>query len=83
MKPIIMIGAGMAAYSLAREVHKLDKAAALLITTDDGGFYSKPMLSNAFAKKKLAAQLISQSAEQMAEEVGIGDQHHRRACRQH
>ncbi|AMO98736.1 rubredoxin-NAD(+) reductase [Collimonas arenae] len=71
MKPIIIIGAGMAAYSLAREVRKLDKAAALLIiTADDGGFYSKPMLSNAFAQKKLAAQLISQSAVQMAEQIG-------------
>ncbi|SFC50023.1 FAD-dependent oxidoreductase [Collimonas sp. OK412] len=71
MKPIIIIGAGMAAYSLAREVRKLDKTAALLIiTADDGGFYSKPMLSNAFAQKKLAAQLISQSAVQMAEQIG-------------
>jgi rubredoxin-NAD+ reductase len=71
MKPIIIIGAGMAAYTLAREVRKLDKTAALLIiTADDGGFYSKPMLSNAFAQKKLAAQLISQSALQMAEQIG-------------
>lgn len=71
MKPIIIIGAGMAAYSLAREVRKLNKTAALLIiTADDGGFYSKPMLSNAFAQKKLAAQLISQSAAQMAEQIG-------------
>ncbi|AIY40095.1 Rubredoxin-NAD(+) reductase [Collimonas arenae] len=71
MKPIIIIGAGMAAYSLAREVRKLNKTAALLIiTADDGGFYSKPMLSNAFAQKKQAAQLISQSAAQMAEQVG-------------
>ncbi|WP_211460673.1 FAD-dependent oxidoreductase [Collimonas silvisoli] len=71
MKPIIIIGAGMAAYTLAREVRKLDKTAALLIiTADDGGFYSKPMLSNAFAQKKLAAQLISQSAVQMAEQIG-------------
>jgi len=71
MKPIIIIGAGMAAYSLAREVRKLNKTAALLIiTADDGGFYSKPMLSNAFAQKKLAVQLISQSAVQMAEQVG-------------
>lgn len=71
MKPIIIIGAGMAAYSLAREVRKLNKTAALLIiTADDGGFYSKPMLSNAFAQKKLAAQLVSQSAVQMAEQVG-------------
>src|SRR5712664_3415619 len=69
MKPIIIVGAGMAAYTIARELRKLDKAIPLLIiTADNGGFYSKPMLSNAFAQKKLAAQLITQSAVQMAEQ---------------
>jgi rubredoxin-NAD+ reductase len=71
MKPIIIVGAGMAAYTIARELRKLDKAIPLLIiTADNGGFYSKPMLSNAFAQKKLAAQLITQSAVQMAEQLG-------------
>ena len=70
MKPIIIVGAGMAAYTIARELRKLDKAIPLLIiTADNGGFYSKPMLSNAFAQKKLAAQLITQSAVQMAEQL--------------
>ena len=71
MKPIIIVGAGMAAYTIARALRKLDKAIPLLIiTADNGGFYSKPMLSNAFAQKKLAAQLITQSAVQMAEQLG-------------
>lgn len=70
MKPIIIVGAGMAAYTIAREIRKLDKTAALLIiTADDGGYYSKPMLSNAFAQKKLAGQLITQSAAQMGEQL--------------
>ncbi|QRX81036.1 FAD-dependent oxidoreductase [Glaciimonas sp. PAMC28666] len=70
MKPIIIIGAGTAAYTLARELRKLDKATPLLIiTADDGGSYSKPMLSIAFAQKKLAAQLITQSSTQMAEQL--------------
>ncbi|HEY4073496.1 MAG TPA: FAD-dependent oxidoreductase [Herbaspirillum sp.] len=70
MKPIIIVGAGMAAYTIARELRKLDKAIPLLIiTADNGGFYSKPMLSNAFAQKKLAAQLITQSAVQMGEQL--------------
>lgn len=70
MKPIIIIGAGMAAYTLARELRKLDKGIPLLIiTADDGGYYSKPMLSNAFAQKKLAAQLITQNSAQMAEQL--------------
>ncbi|RXZ32909.1 FAD-dependent oxidoreductase [Oxalobacteraceae bacterium CAVE-383] len=70
MKPIIIVGAGMAAYTIARELRKLDKAIPLLIiTADNGGFYSKPMLSNAFAQKKLAEQLVTQSAVQMGEQL--------------
>ncbi|MGZ3159634.1 MAG: FAD-dependent oxidoreductase [Burkholderiaceae bacterium] len=67
MKPIIIIGAGLAGYTVAREVRKLDKLTPLIIiTADDGDFYSKPMLSNAFAQGKSAEQLLGQSAQQMA-----------------
>jgi rubredoxin-NAD+ reductase len=67
MNPIIIIGAGLAAYTLARELRKLDKTTPLtIVAADDGGFYSKPMLSNAFAQNRHAAQLVTQSAEQMA-----------------
>ena len=51
--PVVIVGAGMAAYSLAREFRKLDKASALVIVTGDAGHaYAKPMLSNAFALGK-------------------------------
>jgi rubredoxin-NAD+ reductase len=71
MKPIVIVGAGLAAYTVARELRKLDKTVPILmITADNGGFYSKPMLSNAFAQKKQAAQLITQSASQMGEQLG-------------
>src|SRR5471030_265810 len=67
MQPIVIIGAGMAAYSLARELRKLDKTSRLtIVTADSGGAYAKPMLSNAFALNKQASQLMSASAEQMA-----------------
>lgn len=70
MKPIIIIGTGLAGYTVAREFRKLDKTTPLtIITCDDGGFYSKPMLSNAFAQGKQAAQLVTQSAAQMAAQV--------------
>lgn len=70
MHNTIIIGSGMAAYSVAREFRKLDQVRPLLIiSSDDGGFYSKPMLSNAFAQNKQAAQLMSQSAAQMAEQL--------------
>lgn len=69
-KPIIIVGTGLAGYSLAREYRKLDKTTPMFIVTeDDGGFYSKPMLSNAFAQRKEAAQLVTQSAAQMAEQL--------------
>lgn len=71
MKPIIIIGAGLAGYTVAREFRKLDKVTPLImITEDSGGYYSKPMLSNAFAQNKGAQQLITQSATQMAEQLG-------------
>ncbi|MES2047308.1 MAG: FAD-dependent oxidoreductase, partial [Pseudomonadota bacterium] len=72
MKPISIIGSGIAGYTVAREFRKLDKTTPLLIITgDDGGFYSKPMLSNAFAQNKQAAQLVSQTAAQMAEQLNV------------
>lgn len=71
MKPVIIVGTGLAGYTLAREFRKQDESAPLLIiTADDGGFYSKPMLSNAFAQGKQASQLASQSATQMAAQLG-------------
>jgi rubredoxin---NAD+ reductase len=77
MKPVIIIGAGLAGYTLAREVRKLDKDMSLLIVSADAaGFYSKPMLSNAFAQRKQAAQLVTHSAAQMAAQLDarvVGD----------
>jgi rubredoxin---NAD+ reductase len=71
MNPIVIVGAGMAAYSVARELRKLDKSTPLLIIAGDaGGAYSKPMLSNAIALGKGAAQLVSHSADQMAQQLG-------------
>ncbi|MDB5920748.1 MAG: alkT [Massilia sp.] len=65
--PVVIIGSGMAAYGVAREFRKLDKITPLLMVSNDGaGSYAKPMLSNAFALGKEAAQLVSHSAEQMA-----------------
>ncbi|MBK4738135.1 FAD-dependent oxidoreductase [Noviherbaspirillum pedocola] len=70
MRDILIIGAGMAGYTLARELRRIDKTVPLTISTaDEGGFYSKPMLSNAFAQKKAAAQLLTQSAQQMATQL--------------
>ncbi len=65
--PVIIIGAGMAAYSLAREFRKLDKTTPLMVVTGDAGHaYSKPTLSNAFALGRAPAALVQTSATDIA-----------------
>ncbi len=67
MTPIIIIGTGFAGYTLAREFRKLDSNTPLLmITSDDGRSYPKPMLSNALTKGKTADELVLSDANSMA-----------------
>ena len=69
---IVIIGSGLAGYTLIREIRKLDKAVPItLITREPGYFYSKPMLSTALASKKEAGQLITTVSEGMASQLGI------------
>ncbi len=57
--PIIIIGTGLAGISVAKEFRKNDTLTPLiLITQDDGHFYSKPLLSTAFQQGKSASDLI-------------------------
>ncbi|KXI30422.1 FAD-dependent oxidoreductase [Paraglaciecola hydrolytica] len=70
--PIVIIGSGLAAYNLVKEIRKTELNTAIyLYTIDDGSFYSKPLLSTGFAKNKTAAELASQSAEHMAEQYKV------------
>lgn len=70
MLPIVIVGSGLAGYTLARELRKLDRESPLhIITRDDGDSYSKPMLSNALAKGKTAQTLATANSEQMAEQL--------------
>ncbi len=56
--PVIVIGSGLAAYSLVREFRKLDsQTPVLIISQDDAHSYSKPMLSTGFTKQKSAEDL--------------------------
>ncbi len=69
---IVIIGSGLAGYTVIREIRKVDKTTPItLITREPGYFYSKPMLSTALANKKEVAQLISTPAEGMAEQQEI------------
>ena len=72
MHPITIIGSGLAGYTLAREIRKLDKDVTIrIITADAGYFYSKPMLSNALDKKLSIEKLTTFTAQQMAEQHNL------------
>ncbi len=77
MKPIVILGSGLAGYTVARELRKLDQNKPLhIITADDGRFYSKPMLSNALGKGMRPEQLTSadsaKSAADLNTAIGTG-----------
>jgi rubredoxin-NAD+ reductase len=70
MDPIVVIGTGLAGFNLIKELRKLDKdTPVVMVTADDGRNYSKPMLSNGFAKNKGADDLAMAQPEQVAESL--------------
>lgn len=70
MHPIIIIGSGLAGYTLAREFRKLDHATPLIIiTADSGKFYSKPLLSTALSSKRDVDVLASAEPSDMAAQL--------------
>ena len=72
MNPIIVLGSGLAGYTVVRELRKLNRDIPItLVTRDNGDYYSKPMLSNAFAQNKDAASLVLTKAADMAKQLDI------------
>ena len=70
MGRIVIAGSGLAGYTLAREFRKHDSDSELvIITADNGESYSKPMLSNALAQGKMAADLPNRDADGMREQL--------------
>lgn len=68
--PIVILGTGLAGYTLAREFRKLNKdMPLLLITHDDGRNYSKPMLSHGISQGKTDDDLAMADAGKMAEQL--------------
>ena len=64
---LVIIGSGVAGYSVAKEWRKLNEDANLaIITKDSGDFYSKPMLSNVLKQNKIPQDLCMNTAEDMA-----------------
>lgn len=67
---IVIIGTGLAGYSLAKEYRKIDTTSPLvLITQDDGHFYSKPLLSTATHQAKTPDCLVVTSADDMQKQL--------------
>ena len=67
---VIIVGTGLAGYTLSRELRKRDtESSLLLISQDDAAYYSKPMLSNGLAKDKSAADLAAQDAQAMSDNL--------------
>ena len=69
---LVIIGAGLAGWTTAREFRKLDTSTPIvLVTADSGDFYAKPTLSNACAQKRTAEQLVTTLAAKMAETLNV------------
>ena len=70
--PLLIIGAGLAGWTTAREFRKLDtQTPILLVTADSGDFYAKPSLSNALVQQRGPAQLVSTAAAKMSESLKV------------
>ena len=70
--PVIIIGSGMAGYTLARELRKLTTSLPIvMVCQDSGDSYAKPTLSNAYAQNKLADSIANASAAKMAETLNL------------
>jgi rubredoxin-NAD+ reductase len=68
--PIVIIGTGLAGYTTARELRKLDRDTPLeMITADDGHFYSKPMISNALGREQQPMDLPTSDATKMSADL--------------
>lgn len=79
--PIIIVGSGLAGYAVARELRKLDaETPIIMLTGDHGGFYSKPMLSNALSSGKMPESILNGDAAQMASQLKISIRPHCRVA---
>lgn len=72
MQPVVIVGSGMAGYTLAREFRKLSTEQELvMICADDAVNYAKPTLSNALVGKKAPDQIGLGDAEKMAAQLNM------------
>ena len=70
--PLAIVGAGLAAWTVVRELRKLDaQRRIVMLSSDSADFYAKPTLSNALAQERSADQLVTTPAAKMAETLQV------------
>jgi len=70
--PIVIIGSGLAGYTLVKEIREIGAERRIVVVTlNDGASYPKPMLSNAIAAGRSAEDIASATAEEMARDYDI------------
>jgi len=75
--PVVIVGSGLAGYAVARELRKLNaEVDIVMLSADHGGFYSKPMLSNALSTGKTPDSILNGDAAQMASQLKISIRPH-------
>lgn len=69
---IVVVGSGLAGFGVLRELRRLSPDANLtMVTMEDGHFYSKPALSTALAKGKVAETLVTSNVHKMADQLKL------------
>jgi len=69
---VVIVGSGLAGYGVAREIRKLNSELPIeMFSADHGGFYSKPMLSNALSSGKNPDSILNGDAAKMASQLKI------------
>lgn len=72
LDPIVVVGSGLAGYTMIRQLRQHDPSRPVVLVTADGGeVYSKPLLSNALAKHETPDSLIQKTAEDKARELDV------------
>ena len=70
--PIVVVGSGLAGYTLIRQLRQYDTARPVILVTADGGeVYSKPLLSNALAQRQTPDTLVQKTADAKAAELKV------------
>ena len=71
-RSIVVVGSGLAGFGVLRELRRLSPDAKLtMVTLEEGHFYSKPALSTALAKGKVAETLVTSNAEKIATQLKL------------